>query len=207
MVPTSYRCTSLLPHVKWPSHSWNTAFSKFDLDDGVMIIGTFQMLVLLYYRQKPTFIMKIQGQGHGRDQSSKHVPLPTHSHPFCSMLINPPIPKIQLFQNLTFKIQGQGYGRGQSAKPQSVSHFLSIHTPFIPFPANQPPPHPHFCDTAFFFQNLTFKFKIQGQGHGRDQSSQPQSVLCPIHPQPFRSMSIGPPIPVIIFFQYLTWKS
>ena len=30
---TSYRFTSLLFHVNWPSHSWDTAFSKFDLEN------------------------------------------------------------------------------------------------------------------------------------------------------------------------------
>ena len=29
----SYRLTSLSFHVNWPSHSWNTAFSKFDLEN------------------------------------------------------------------------------------------------------------------------------------------------------------------------------
>ena len=48
------------------------------------------------------------------------------------MLIDPPIPEIQLFQNLTLKIQGQGHGNGQSSKPQSGSHFLSIHIAFVP---------------------------------------------------------------------------
>ena len=48
------------------------------------------------------------------------------------MLIDPSIPEIQLFQNLSLKIQGQGHGRGQSSKPQSVFHFLLIHIPFVP---------------------------------------------------------------------------
>ena len=30
---TSYRLTSLWFHVKWPSHSWDTASSKFDLEN------------------------------------------------------------------------------------------------------------------------------------------------------------------------------
>ena len=30
---TSYRLTSLSFHVNWPSHSWDTAFSKFDLEN------------------------------------------------------------------------------------------------------------------------------------------------------------------------------
>ena len=30
---TSYRLTSFWFHVNWPSHSWDTAFSKFDLEN------------------------------------------------------------------------------------------------------------------------------------------------------------------------------
>ena len=30
---TSYQLTSLWFHVNWPSHSWDTAFSKFDLEN------------------------------------------------------------------------------------------------------------------------------------------------------------------------------
>ena len=33
MGPTFYRLTSLLLHVNRPSHSWNTTFSKFDLQN------------------------------------------------------------------------------------------------------------------------------------------------------------------------------
>ena len=37
----------------------------------------------------------------------------TNSYPLCSMPIRPPIPKIQLFQNLTTKIHGRGHVCGQ----------------------------------------------------------------------------------------------
>ena len=33
MGPTFYRLTSLSFHVNWTSHSWDTAFSKFDLEN------------------------------------------------------------------------------------------------------------------------------------------------------------------------------
>ena len=46
------------------------------------------------------------------------------------MLIGPPIPGIQLFQNLTLKIQGQGHGRGQSRKSQHGSNIQSTHIHF-----------------------------------------------------------------------------
>ena len=48
------------------------------------------------------------------------------------MSIGPPIPGIQLFQNLTLKIQGQGHGWGQSLKSQHGSNIQSTHIPFVP---------------------------------------------------------------------------
>ena len=54
--------------------------------------------------------VKVIAQGH---KVGLH---PIDSHPFCSMLIDPAIPGIQQFQNLTLKIQGPGHGWGQSWK-------------------------------------------------------------------------------------------
>ena len=48
------------------------------------------------------------------------------------MSIGPPIPGIQLFQNLTLKIQGQGHGWGQSWKSQHGAYIQSTHIPFVP---------------------------------------------------------------------------
>ena len=81
----SYWLTSLSFHVNLPSHSWDTAFSKFDLENprsrsGVR--GTLKVTRWMYH--------------------------PNYSHPFRSMSIGPSIPEIQHFQNLTLKIQGQG---------------------------------------------------------------------------------------------------
>ena len=49
-----------------------------------------------------------------------------------SMSIGPPIPGIQLFQNLTLKIQGQGHGWGQSWKSQHGAYIQSTDIPFVP---------------------------------------------------------------------------
>ena len=65
-------------------------------------------------------------------------------HPFCFMLMNPPVTEIHLFQNLTFKIQGQCHRTGKSSKPQSVSHFLSICIPFV------------LCQSALLFLRYGF---------------------------------------------------
>ena len=102
---TSYRLTSLWFHVNWPSHSWNTAFWKFDLENS---------------------------RSRSQLKVTKKVYHPIDSYPFRSMSIGPPIPGIQLFQNLTLKIQGQGHGWDQSLKSQHGSNIQSTHIPFVP---------------------------------------------------------------------------
>ena len=84
------RLTSLLFHVNWPSHSWDTTFSKFDLENP-----------------------RSRSWARGKLEVTTWVQHSIDSHPFCSMSIGHPIPEIQLFQNLTLKIQGQGHGWGE----------------------------------------------------------------------------------------------
>ena len=67
---TSYQLTSLWFHVNWPSHSWDTSFSKFDLEN-----------------PRSRSYLKV----------TKKVYHPFDSYPFRSMSIGPPIPGIQLF--------------------------------------------------------------------------------------------------------------
>ena len=100
---TIYQLTSLSFHVNRPSHSWDTAFSKFDLENARP-------------RSWVRWILKATCVQHYID-----------SDPFCSMSICHPIPEIRLFQNLTMKIQGEGYGWGPSWKSQSGCNILSIH--------------------------------------------------------------------------------
>ena len=61
-----------------------------------------------------------------------HIVGPT-SNRLISLLFQLTLPFLiySFFLNLTLKIQGQGHGGGQGLKPQSLSHFLSIHIPFI----------------------------------------------------------------------------
>ena len=104
----SYRLTCLSFHVNWPSHSWDTAFSKFDLENQgsrSWVRSQFKVTMLV-----------------------KH---PIDSHAFRSMSIGPPILEIQHFQNLTLKIKGQGHGWGHSSKSQCWSSILSTNIPFV----------------------------------------------------------------------------
>ena len=106
---TFYRLTSLSFHFNRPSHSWDTTFSKFDLENPRS---------RSWVRGKLKVITRVQ---HSID-----------SHPFHPMSMGHPIPEIQLFQNLTLKIQGQGDGWGQSWKSQSGCNILSTPIPFVP---------------------------------------------------------------------------
>ena len=72
-------------HVNRPSHSWDTTFSKFDLENP-----------------------RSRSWVRGTLTVTKWVQHPIDSHPFRSMSIGPSNPEIQHFQNLTLKIQGQG---------------------------------------------------------------------------------------------------
>ena len=100
-----YRFISFSFHVNRPSHSWDTAILKFDIENSRS---------RSWVRSKFKVTTWVQ---HSVD-----------SHPFGSMLIGPPIPEIQHFQTLTLKIQGQGH----SSRSQRRYTTLSIHIPFIP---------------------------------------------------------------------------
>ena len=77
------------------------------------------------------------------------------------MLIGPPIPEIQLFQDLTMKIQGQAHGWGQSSKSQYESSIPSTHISLVP------------CQSALLFMRYSIfkvwawksKDKVTAQGH------------------------------------------
>ena len=77
------------------------------------------------------------------------------------MLIGPPIPEIQLFQDLTMKIQGQAHGWGQSSKSQYESSIPSTRISLVP------------CQSALLFMRYSIfkvwpwksKDKVTAQGH------------------------------------------
>ena len=106
---TFYWLTSFSFHVNRPSPSWDTTFSKFDLENPRS-------------RSWKRWTLKV----------TTWVQHSIDSHLFHSMSIGYPIHKIRLFQNLTLKIQGQGHGWGESWKLQHGSNILSTHIPLIP---------------------------------------------------------------------------
>ena len=106
---TSYLFTSLSFHVNRPFHSWDTLFSKFDLENP-----------------------RSRSWVRGKLKVTTWVQYSINSHLFNSMSIGHPIPEIWLFQNLTLKIQGQGHGWGECWESQSGCNILSIHIPFVP---------------------------------------------------------------------------
>ena len=115
MGPTFYRLTSLSFHVNRPSHSWETTFSKLDLENP-----------------------RSRSWVRGKLKVTTWVQHSIYSHPIHPMSIGHPIPEIQHFQNLTLKIQGQGHGWGQSWKSQSGCNILSTYIPFIPCQSTLP---------------------------------------------------------------------
>ena len=106
---TPFRLISLLFHFDRPCHSWDTAISKFDVENS---------RCRSWLRTKLKVITWVLHS--------------VYSHPFHSMSIGHPVPELWLFQNLTLKIKGQGHGWGHSSKSQGGSNILSTHIPFVP---------------------------------------------------------------------------
>ena len=109
MGPTFYRLTSLSFYVNRPSHSWDTTFSKFDLENP-----------------------RSRSWGKWTLKVTTWVQHSIDSHPFRSMSIGHPIPEIRPFQTWTLNIKGQNYGWGERSKSQHGSNIISTHIPFIP---------------------------------------------------------------------------
>ena len=261
---TFYRLTSRSFHVNQPSHSWDTTFSKFDLENprsrswkrwtlkvttwvqhsiGSHPFRSMSIGHLIHKRRLfQNLTLKIEGQGHGWGESwksphgsnilSTHIPFipsqsavpflrydflkkltlkiqgqchgwgqswksqsPIDSHPFRSMSISLPIHEKQHFQNLILKIQGQGHGWGGHWKSHHGSNILSTHIPLIP------------CQSAVPFLRYDFFKKFQrSRSWVRGTLKVTKWVKHPIVSHPFKSMSIGHPIPEIRLFQNLTLK-
>ena len=100
------------------------------------------------------------------------------------MSTDPPIPEIQHFQSLTFKIPGQCH----SSRSQNRYNTLSTHIPFIP------------CQSALPFLGYSYS-KIFDVENSRSRSKVRSKlkvatwVQYSVNSHPFRSMSIGHPIP------------
>ena len=75
--------------------------------------------------------VKVTIQGHTVDPTS-------YSHSFHSMSIDPHIPEIWLFQNLTLKIQGQGHGCSKKVKVTQLAQHHLLHFLFVSCQSVQP---------------------------------------------------------------------
>ena len=110
-----YRFISFSFHVNQPSHSWDTAILKFDIENS-----------------------RSRSWVRSKFKVTTWVQLSVNSHPFRSMSIGHPISELRLFQNLTLKIKGQGHGWGQSWKSQHGTNIQSTHLPFVPYGSGIP---------------------------------------------------------------------
>ena len=131
--PTLNRLTTLSFHVNGPSHSWDTAFSKFYLEQvkitGEMNVESHNMDLTFYRLIYPSFHVNRPSHSWYTTFSkfdlknpmamswvrwilkvTKRVQHSIDLYPVRSMSIGHPIPEIRLFQNLTLKIQSQAHG-------------------------------------------------------------------------------------------------
>ena len=146
-----YRLTSLSFHVNQPSHSWDTTFSKFALENPRS-------------RSWKRWTLKV----------TSWVEYFIDSHPFRSMSIDHPIHKIWLIKKLTLKMQGEGHGWGERWKSQHGSNILSTHIPSIPCQSAIP-------FLIWLFQNLTLKIQGQRRGWGQRWKSQSGCNILSTH--------------------------
>ena len=150
---TPYRLISLWFHVDRPCHSWDTAISKFDVENSRY------------------------GSCMGEVKAESHNMGPTFS-PLTSLSFHVDRASrswVMTFQNLILKIQGQGHGWGHNSKSQGGSNILSTHIPFLLCQSALP-----FLSYDFF-QHLTLKFKGQGYGWGHSSKSQSGSKILSTH--------------------------
>ena len=108
------------------------------------------------------------------------------------MTIQPLVPMIELFKNVTFKIQGQSH----SSRSHSRYNILLNHIPFVPCWYALP-----FLRLSYF-KHWPWKSKVRAMGKVKVQSHDGS----PTFPYPFRSMSTGPDIPGIQLFPNLMMK-
>ena len=102
--PTSYWLTSLLFHFNQPSHSWDTAFSKFNLEN-----------------PRSTSWMR------SKSKVTKWVILLSYWFTSLSFHVNRPSSRNTAFSKSDFKIQSQGH----SSRSHSGFNILSTHIFFV----------------------------------------------------------------------------
>ena len=108
---TPYWLISYSFYVDRPSHSSDTAITKFGIEN-----------------------LKSRSWVRSKSKVTTWVQHSVDSHPFCSMSRRRLIPELRLFHNLTLKIKGQGHGWGHTSKSQTKcgSNILSTHILLVP---------------------------------------------------------------------------
>ena len=128
-----YRLTSLLFHVNRPSHSWDTAFSKFDLENQGSRSWMRSLPFLRYsifkiwpWKSRVKVMDEVTVQSHNVGLASYrltslslHVNRPSHSWDTA-------------FSKFDLENQGSRSWGGHSSKSQCGPNILSTHIPFVP---------------------------------------------------------------------------
>ena len=116
---TPYGLISLSFHINRPSDSWDTAISKFDVENS---------------RSRSWVRSKLK--------VTKWVQHSVYSHPFHSMSIGHPIPELRLFQKFDLENPGSRSWVRSQFKGHCASNILSTHIPFVPCQSALPSPIP-----------------------------------------------------------------
>ena len=145
MGPTFYRLTSLSFQVNRPSHSWDTTFSKFDLENPrsmswlrskLKVTKSYWLTSLSFHVNQPSHSWETAFSKFDLENprprswvrwTLKVTPWVQHSidsHPFNSMSIGRPIPEIRLFQKIS-KVKVMGEGNVESHKVGETSYRLT----------------------------------------------------------------------------------
>ena len=202
---TSYRLTSLPFHVNWPSYSWDTLF--FLLKSYLEIQGqghgwgqshkvgltSYWLTSLAFHvNQSPTpgiqhfqnLILKIQNHGHNSRSHSGSDFLSTHI-PFIPCQSVLPFLEYGFYKMWLWKSKV----KDTSSRSYSRSNILSTHITFVPSYATLP-----FLKYSLL-KIWPWKFKSRSWERLKFQAT--MGVPLPVDSHPFRSMLIGPPIPVL----------
>ena len=153
---TPYQLISLLFHVDRPCHSWDTAISKFDVENSRSRSWVRSKLKVITWvlHSVDSHPFRFMWIGHpflsydffkiwpwkSRVKVMGEVIVQNHkvgltSYRLTSLSFHVNLAShcwVKTFQNLTLKFKGQGHGWGHSSKSQCGSNILSTHIPFVP---------------------------------------------------------------------------
>ena len=220
---TSYRLTFLLFQVNQASHFWVTTFSKLDLENQrsrSWVRSQFKVTTWVHHsvdshpfrsmsighpipelRRFQNLTSKIKGQGHGWGHSSKSQCesniLSTHIT-FVPSQSGIPFLSYDVFKTWPWKSKVKVMGE-VTVQSHNVS-LTSYRLTFLLFQVNQ---------ASHSWVTMFSKFDLENQGSRswvRSQFKVTTWVHHSVDSHPFRSMSIGHPIPELRPFQNLTLK-